>query len=59
MLRMFFVFITGIFILGAISIYGCKSLEKPAKEIREDFKLDSDPVYPQGLEKEIEEHGEP
>lgn len=49
----------GIFIFTAAFILGCQTVEKTGQVIKEDFKLDSDPTYPQGLQHEVDEYGEP
>jgi hypothetical protein len=46
-------------IVTAFCAYGCKSMEKTEEAVMQDMRLDTTGAYPQGLDAEIDRHGEP
>ena len=54
-------FIMPFIILGLVTLstLGCQTVKQDVDNAEKDLRLDSDPMYPDGLEKEIEERGEP
>ncbi len=48
-----------VFGLAVLSFSGCNTLKKDVDSAEQDLSVDSSPEYPDGLEKEIEERGEP
>jgi len=62
MMRLFAGVITGIFSMAVLNLSGCKTIETAQEKeggIKAQIEYETEPSLPQGLEQEIEEHGEP
>ncbi|MFA5116819.1 MAG: hypothetical protein WC486_06015 [Candidatus Omnitrophota bacterium] len=59
MLRAAALMMLALFLVSGFCLYGCQTVKKTEQQAERRFELDSDAAYPQGVEAQVEEYGEP
>ncbi|MFA4984516.1 MAG: hypothetical protein WC559_04335 [Candidatus Omnitrophota bacterium] len=59
MLRTAALVMLAVFSLTGFCLYGCQTVKDTEQQAGRRFTLDSDATYPQGVEAQVEEYGEP